>query len=95
MPPSGGRAILGRTPRRQTVATIRESEIKLVMHAVDVLSNIEAQDRSLVLDMSQTMLDDLIDNGRLQPMSNYSRFIDCCDDILETEQLLAKMESSS
>lgn len=73
------------------MATIRESEIKRAMYAVDVLLNIEAQDRTLVLEMSQTMLDDLVDNGALHAMSYYSHFIDCTDSKDETDALVDKM----
>jgi hypothetical protein len=73
------------------MATIRETEIKQVMYAVDVLSNIEAQDRTLVLEMSQTMLRDIIDNGTLEPMGNYSNFISCTDTSGETDALILSM----
>jgi hypothetical protein len=73
------------------MSTVLEDQIEQVMFAVDVLSNISAQDRTMVLEMSQTMLRDIIENRRLAPMNEYSHFIDCTDTADETDQLIIQM----
>jgi transcription initiation factor TFIIIB Brf1 subunit/transcription initiation factor TFIIB len=48
--------------------------------AVDYLANIETQDRSLIIDMSQAMINDVIETGELLPMIDYiKRFCDVID----------------
>jgi hypothetical protein len=48
--------------------------------AVDYLANIETQDRSLIIDMSQAMINDVIETGELLPMVDYiKRFCDVID----------------
>jgi hypothetical protein len=55
---------------------------------VDYMANLDGQDRTLVIDMSQAMLGDLIDNGTLQPMINYVKmFCDVIDGPEDAERI--------
>lgn len=48
--------------------------------AVDYVSNLDGQDQVLALDMSQAMLNDLIDTGGIAPMTDYiRRYCDAID----------------
>jgi hypothetical protein len=48
--------------------------------AVDYVSNLENQDEGLIIEMSQQMLSDLINNGEIKPMIEYvNRYCDVTD----------------
>jgi hypothetical protein len=48
--------------------------------AVEYMTELENQDRSMVIEMSQAMLNDVIETGELQPMFNYvKRYCDVID----------------
>jgi hypothetical protein len=48
-------------------------DIQTVYRAVDYMRELEGQDETLVLDMSQAMLNDLIEGNFLAPMVEYVR----------------------
>lgn len=48
-------------------------QLNRIYATVDALSNEESQDRTLVLQMSQAMLNDLIESGQIEPIANYIR----------------------
>jgi hypothetical protein len=39
--------------------------------AIDYMSNLENQDQTMVIEMSQAMLNDIIETGNLRPMLEY------------------------
>lgn len=48
--------------------------------AVDYLSGLEGQNTNLVLEMSQAMINDLINDGEIKPMIEYvNRYCDVVD----------------
>ena len=56
------------------------SEIETIYAAIDYMSELENQDRSMVIEMSQAMLNDLIENGSLYPMIEYvKKYCDVID----------------
>ena len=66
------------------------AQLNRIYAAVEYVANLEGQDRSLVIEMSQTMLDDLIERGELYPMVNYiRRFCDVIDGPADAERIAA------
>jgi hypothetical protein len=75
-----------------TVTGINPSEIQRVYAAVDYFMELEAQDRSMVVEMSQEMLNDLIEAGQLKPMIIYvRRYCDCADSPEEIAEIAANI----
>jgi tellurite resistance protein len=62
---------------------ITMTQLNRMYFAVDHVANLEGQDPQLVIEMSQAMLNDLIDNGELKPMIEYVKYY--CDVIESTE----------
>jgi hypothetical protein len=62
------------------MANVRETELHSIYMAINYMSNLENQDRGMVIDMSQAMIDDLITDGALSLMKNYvQQFCDVID----------------
>ena len=59
------------------MATITSEVIQKIYAAVDYMSGLEGQDKQLTLDMSQAMLNDVIELGHLKPMIEYVNYY--CD----------------
>ena len=56
--------------------------------AVDYISNLEGQDTNLVLEMSQAMINDLINDGDIKPMIEYvNRYCDVSDSPEMTQEI--------
>jgi hypothetical protein len=56
--------------------------------AVDHIRDLDGQDQTLVLDMSQAMLDDVINGGELAPMIDYvTRYCDVYDSPAHARQI--------
>lgn len=54
--------------------------LNLIYKAVDFLTEIEGQDRTLVIEMSQAMLNDYINSGEIKPLIEYiKRYCDVLD----------------
>jgi hypothetical protein len=49
------------------------TQLNRIFHAVDYMSNLEGQDPSLVIEMSQDMLNDVIEGRGLKPLVSYVR----------------------
>lgn len=61
--------------------TTTQDMLNRIYAAVEYISNLEGQDTTLVLDMSQAMLNDVINMNELKPMINYVRhYCDVYDD---------------
>jgi hypothetical protein len=56
--------------------------------AVDYMSNLENQDQTMVSEMSQAMLNDIIETGNLRPMLEYvKRYCDVIDGPDDAERI--------
>jgi hypothetical protein len=63
-------------------------QLRRMYSAVEFLANIESQDRTLTLEMSQQMLLDIMENGELRPMVEYiKRFCDVIDSADDAEEM--------
>ena len=61
-----------------------------IYSAVDYMSNLEGQDRTMVIEMSQFMLNDVIESGNLRPMVEYVKmFCDVLDSPEDAEEIAA------
>jgi hypothetical protein len=66
------------------------AELSRVYAAVDYLSGLEGQDTALTSEMSQAMLNDLIEHGQLNPMNTYiRRYCDVVDSPEEADEIAA------
>jgi hypothetical protein len=65
-------------------------QLNRIYAAVDHMANLESQDKGLVVDMSQAMLNDLIETGELKPMLAYvGRYCDVADGPEDAERIAA------
>ena len=61
-----------------------------VYFAVEHMTNLEGQDHTLVIEMSQAMINDLIETGELKPVIEYvKRYCDVADSETELEEIAA------
>jgi hypothetical protein len=64
------------------------AQLNRIYAAVDYLTDLEGQDRDLVLEMSQAMLNDVIEGVGLRPMVEYVRhYCDVLDSPAEAERI--------
>ena len=68
------------------------TQLNRVYWAVDYMTNLEGQDSVLVIEMSQAMINDLIENGELKPMLEYVRkYCDVIEDAEDAERIAEDM----
>jgi len=68
----------------------RQEQLNRIYSAIDYMANLEGQDRSMVIDMSQAMLNDLIEGHGLSPMIDYvTRFCDVLDSPEDADRIAA------
>jgi hypothetical protein len=68
------------------------TQLARIYAAVEYLTELEGQDRTLVIEMSQDMLNDLIGRGELAPMADYiARYCDVISSRAEAEELAANI----
>lgn len=66
------------------------TQLNRIYQAVDYMTNLDGQDRTMVIEMSQAMLNDLIEGRGLAPMVEYvKRFCDVLDSAGDAEQIAA------
>jgi hypothetical protein len=59
-----------------------------MFYAVDYMADLEGQDRMLVIEMSQAMLNDLIEGRGLKPMVEYvKRYCDVIESDADAERI--------
>jgi len=59
---------------------------------VDTMSNEESQDRSMVVEMSQAMINDLIESGQIMPIVEYvKRYGTIFDNAQEADEFAASI----
>jgi hypothetical protein len=67
-------------------------QLARIYATVDALTELEGQDRTMVIEMSQDMISDLIDNGTIAPLADYiAHYCDVIDSREEAEQLAASI----
>jgi hypothetical protein len=73
----------GHSMDAETIAVLNQ-----IYAAVDYVSNLEGQDPSLVIEMSQQMISDAMENGALGPMVEYiARYCDVTDSPEDTQRI--------
>lgn len=66
------------------------AQLNRIYQAVDYMTNLDGQDHTLVIEMSQAMLNDLLEGRDLAPMVEYvRRFCDVLDSPEDAEQIAA------
>lgn len=66
------------------------AQLNRIYYAVDHLSELEGQDSGLVIEMSQAMLNDVIEHGELAPLIGYvTRYCDVADSDEDRERIAA------
>jgi hypothetical protein len=69
-------------------ATAITTQLNRIFYAVDYMSNLEGQDPTLVVEMSQAMLNDVIEGHGLKPMASYvKRYCDVLDSDADAERI--------
>lgn len=65
-------------------------QLNRIYAAVDYMADLEGQDRSMVVEMSQAMLNDVIEGRGLAPMVDYvKRFCDVLDSPADADRIAA------
>jgi|GEM_PF-4415509 len=73
-------------PNEHTAATA--AQLNRMYSAVDYVADLEGQDRSLVIEMSQAMLLDVIERGGLKPLVEYvQRYCDVLESADDAERI--------
>jgi hypothetical protein len=73
-------------------AGVTTTQLNRIYFAVEYLANLEGQDRSLVIEMSQAMLNDVIEGRGLAPMADYlRRYCDVLDGPEDAERMAADL----
>jgi hypothetical protein len=68
------------------------AELSRILSAVDYLSDLEGQCRSMVTEMSQAMLTDVIEGRGLQPMAEYiGHYCDVLDSPADADRIAAEI----
>jgi hypothetical protein len=63
-----------------------------MFYAVDYMAELEGQDRTLVIEMSQAMLNDLIEGHGLKPMVEYvKRYCDVIESDADAERIAGEI----
>jgi transcription initiation factor TFIIIB Brf1 subunit/transcription initiation factor TFIIB len=71
-------------------STVTTAQLNQIYWAVDYIADLEDQDQTLVIEMAQAMLNDLIEGHDLKPMIDYvKRYCDVIGSAEEAEQLAA------
>lgn len=64
------------------------TQLNRIFYAVDYMSNLEGQDRVLVIEMSEDMLNDVIEGRGLKAMAEYvKRYCDVIDSESDAERI--------
>jgi hypothetical protein len=64
------------------------TQLNRIFYAVEYMSNLDGQDPVLVIEMSQAMLNDVIEGHGLKPMATYvKRYCDVIDSESEAERI--------
>jgi hypothetical protein len=68
------------------------TQLNRIFYAVDYMSNLDGQDTALVIEMSQAMLNDVIEGRGLEPMVSYvKRYCDVIDSEADAERIAGEI----
>jgi hypothetical protein len=68
------------------------TQLSSIYRAVEYMAAVEGQDRSLVIEMSQAMLSDVIEGRGIAPMADYvRRFCDVIDSPEDADRIAAEI----
>ena len=68
------------------------TQLNRIFYAVDYMADLEGQDRSLVIEMSQAMLNDVIEGHGLKPMVSYvKQYCDVLDSGADAERIAGEI----
>jgi hypothetical protein len=71
-------------------AEVTATQLNRIYWAVEYMADLQGQDPSLVIEMSQAMLNDVIEGRGLAPMADYvKRFCDVVDSPEDAERIAA------
>ena len=68
------------------------AQLNRIFYAVEYMTNLEGQDPVLVIEMSQAMLNDVIEGQALKPMVSYvKRYCDVMDSEGDAERIAGEL----
>ena len=68
------------------------TQLNRIFYAVEYMANLEGQDAVLVIEMSQAMLNDVIEGHGLMPMVSYvKRYCDFLDSEADAERIAGEI----
>jgi hypothetical protein len=68
------------------------TQLNRIFYAVEYMANLEGQDHTLVIEMSQAMLNDVIEGHGLRPLVSYvERYCDVMDSEGDAERIASEL----
>jgi hypothetical protein len=68
------------------------AQLNRIFYAVEYMTNLEGQDPVLVIEMSQAMLNDVIEGHGLKPLAEYlKRYCDVIDSEADAERIASEL----
>ncbi|HZI76131.1 MAG TPA: hypothetical protein VFD73_19340 [Gemmatimonadales bacterium] len=68
------------------------TQFSRIFYAVEYMANLEGQDKALVVEMSQDMLNDVIEGRGLKPLAEYiRRYCDVIDSEADAERIASEI----
>ena len=68
------------------------AQLNRIFYAVEHMANLEGQDPVLVIEMSQAMLNDVIEGHGLKPLAEYlKRYCDVIDSEADAERIASEL----
>ncbi len=68
------------------------AQLNRIFYAVDYMSNLEGQDAVLVIEMSQAMLNDVIEGHGLKPLVEYvKQYCDVIESEADAERIVSEL----
>jgi len=75
-----------------TAPAVIITQLNSILSAVDYLSDLEGQDKGLVIEMSQAMLGDVSEGRGLRPLVEYvGRYCDVIDSAADAERIAGEI----
>lgn len=82
---------MGNPSTNDPTAAITTTQLNRIYFAVDHMADLEGQDLMLVIEMSQAMLNDLIEGHGLKPLVEYvKRYCDVLDSEADAERIASE-----
>ena len=70
------------------------NELNRIYRTIDFMANVEGQDNTLIIEMSQAMLNDFINEGELKPIVDYvKRYCDVLDNAEDAISIAEDIEA--